>query len=207
MAENREPQFNDDIDTQPQPELQESQESKLAEIESRELKSDVEPNYTNKHSVNAEIRMKEILDKAKKIGVIITDIQIDPEQLIELTKHRMPDRFRLVCKKLKDEGLEISNLPKKVLIDRLLGVDATFSFNGKNYAVDVTSGKHTVIKNKEKKFAELEKLLRDLGIDYTLIIRIKQEISDDVILDLFTRLEQDDNENFCKIFRYPETKL
>ncbi len=91
----------------------------------------------------------------------------------------------------------------------MLGIDVLFRYKGKNYAVDVTTGKHTVVKNKERKFKEMEEVYRKLGIDYALIIRPKEEVTEDMVLDLFSRLEDMDKTKgtFSMVIRYPETKL
>lgn len=103
----------------------------------------------------------------------------------------------------------MSDLPKNVLLDRMLGIDMMFTFQNKNYAVDVTSGKNTVVKNKKRKIEEMESLYKELGIDRVLIVRLKEEITDDIVLDLFVKLEKLNIEEntFSLIMRYPETKI
>lgn len=171
--------------------------------------NEISPNYINNHSIHAEIGIDKIIDEAKELGVETEEPNFTAEAILSIAKQKIPERYNLVLEKLQKENKQISNLPKNVLMDRLLGVDSMFKFKDKVFAVDVTSGKHTVVKNKQKKFEALEEVLKEIGIDNTLIIRLKQDISDNVILDIFSKLESsilEEKNNFCEIMRYPETK-
>lgn len=153
--------------------------------------------------------MIKLIEAAHNLGVEIFSLESGEEKILEQVKNGFPQRYELVVQKLREEGLNLSDLPKNVLLDRMLGIDMLFTFQDKNYAVDVTSGKHTVVKNKEKKFQEMENIYKKLGIDRALIIRLKEDISDDTVIDLFTKLEKlNNNDNiFTIVMRYPETKF
>ncbi|MBI2448346.1 hypothetical protein HYV44_02180 [Candidatus Microgenomates bacterium] len=169
----------------------------------------ISPQYVNEASMLAEQRMHKLIEAARDLGVEIFSLEDGEEKILEQVKQGFPQRYELVVQKLRDEGLKLSDLPKDVLLDRMLGIDMMFTFQGKNYAVDVTSGKHTVVKNKERKFQAMESLYKQLGIDRALIIRLKEDVTDDMVLDLFARLEvlDDKGDIFSVIVRYPETKI
>ena len=169
----------------------------------------ISPNFTNEVSRLAEQRLRELIEKARELGVEIFSLETGKEEILDRVKKDFPKRYELVLQKLREEGLSLSDLPKNLLLDRLLGVDLLFTFQGKNYAADVTSGKHTVVLNKEKKFQEMESLYRQLGIDRALIIRLKEDVTDNVVLDLFSKLEGLDNKEdiFSVVVKYPETDM
>jgi len=169
----------------------------------------ISPNYVNEISKLAEQRMSKLIETACDLGVEIFSLEDGEEKILEQIKQGFPQRYELVVQKLREEGLNLSDLPKDILLDRMLGIDMLFTFQGKNYAVDVTSEKHTVVKNKERKFQEMESLYKKLGIDRALIIRLKEDITDDIILDLFSKLEglEDNGDIFSLVAKYPETKM
>lgn len=169
----------------------------------------ISPNFTNEISELAEQRMRELIAKAGELGVKISSLTQSKEEIIEQVKKGFPQRYELVAQKLSEEGLEISDLPKEALLDCLLGIDLLFRLNGVTYAMDVTSGKHTAIVNKEKKFQAMERLYKQLGIDRALIVRLREDITEDVVLDLFAKLEvlESDEEIFSIMVKYPETKM
>lgn len=174
------------------------------------LKSEkISPNFVNEVSILAEQRMSKLIEAARDLGVEIFSLKDGEEEILEQVKQGFPQRYELVVQKLREEGLSLSDLPKNVLLDRMLGIDMLFTFQGKNYAVDVTSGKHSVVKNKERKFQEMESVYKQLGIDRALIIRLKEDITDDIVLDLFTKLEDLDDKGdiFSVIVKYPKTKM
>jgi hypothetical protein len=169
----------------------------------------ISPNFVNEVSRLAEQRMSKLVETARDLGVEIFSLEDGKEQILEQIKQGFPQRYELVVQKLREEGLKLSDLSKDVLLDRMLGIDMLFTFQGKSYAVDVTSGKHTVVQNKERKFQEMESLYKQLGIDRALIIRLKEDITDDIVLDLFSKLEglEDKGDIFSIIVKYPETKM
>jgi hypothetical protein len=169
----------------------------------------ISPNFVNEVSRLAEQRMSKLIETARDLGVEIFSLKDGKKEILEQVKHGFPQRYELVVQKLQEEGLSLSDLPKDILLDRMLGIDMLFTFKGKNYAVDVTSGKHTVVKNKERKFQEMETLYKQLGIDHALIIRLKEDITEDIVLDLFARLEDLDDKGdvFSVIVKYPEPKI
>lgn len=169
----------------------------------------ISPNYVNEVSRLAEQRMSKLIETARDLGVEIFYLEDGERKILEQIKQSFPQRYELVVQKLNEEGLKLSDLPRDVLLDRMLGIDMLFTFQGKSYAVDVTSGKHTVVKNKKRKFQEMESLYRQLGIDHALIIRLKEDITDDIVLDLFSKLErlEDKGDIFSLVTKYPETKM
>ena len=170
---------------------------------------DISPNFTTESSRLAEDRMLELIERAKEIGVEVFSIERDHEMILDLVKEKAPGRFDLVMEKLQEEGITLDQLSQQVVLDRMLGVDALFRFDGKVYAVDVTTGKHSVVINKERKFHEMEDIYRELGIDHALILRLKEDISEDLILNLFSKIEIFTQEGgaFSAIVKYPETPM
>lgn len=169
----------------------------------------VSPNFVNEISRLAEKRLSKLIETARDLGIEIFSLKYGKEEILEKVRHGFPQRYELVVQKLRQEGINLSDLPKNILLDRMLGIDALFTFRGKNYAVDVTSGKSSVIISKDRKFKTMEALYKQLGIDRALIIRLKEDITDDIVLDLFTKLECLDNKGdvFSIIVKYPETKI
>lgn len=163
------------------------------------------PNYTNEHSVAAEIGIDEILVRARVLGVETRSLFNDSVEVLRLAQETVPERYNLVRDKLAQEGLRFDDLPDDTIADRLLGVDRVFAYEGRVYAVDVTSGKHTVIKNKVKKLEAMQSTLQKLGVDQALVVRLKQKITDDLILDFFTKLDTR-ADSFCRVISYPDTK-
>lgn len=169
----------------------------------------IAPNYVNEISEIAEQRLNRLIEVAKDLGVEIFSVEDGEEEILAQIRKGFPQRYELVVQKLQEEGLELSDLSKDILLDRMLGIDKLFTFQGKNYAVDVTSGKHTAIRNKEKKFEEMEELYKKLGIDHALIIRLREDITEDMALDLFSKLENlDEPEDiFSIVVKYPKTPM
>jgi|GEM_PF-1795446 len=170
---------------------------------------EIKPNYLSEVSELAEQRIKQLLGIAKDLGVEIITVNHGKEEILKNLKEKKPQRYELVGQKLREEGFSFEQLSKEALLDRLLGIDILFRYNGKNYAVDVTTGIHTVVKNKQKKISDLEHVYRELGIDHALIIRLKEDITEDIVIDLFSRLEKVDasGSTFLMVLRYPETKF
>ncbi len=169
---------------------------------------EVKPNFINDISERAEKRMRQILEIAGDLGVEIFSLDRGKQEIIDCIREKKPQRHELVVQKLQEEGLRLEELSKEVLLDRMLGIDILFRYGEKTYAVDVTTGKHTVIKNKQKKVHDMEDVYRDLGIDHALIIRLKEEITEDMVLDMCEKLEDmDAHDTFSLVMRYPETKF
>ncbi|MFA5358229.1 MAG: hypothetical protein WC310_00190 [Patescibacteria group bacterium] len=172
------------------------------------MEKEIVPNFTNEISKLAEERMRVLFEIAKDLGVEVLSLQESREKILEHVRRELPQRYELVVQKLQKEGLSLSDLSNETLTDRLLGIDLLFRFNGKTYAVDVTSGKSVVVINKQKKFKQMEDLYKKLGINYALIIRLKEDITENTVFDLLSRLENiDANEStFTITIRYPDTK-
>ncbi|MBD3311692.1 MAG: hypothetical protein GF349_04365 [Candidatus Magasanikbacteria bacterium] len=178
-------------------------------LESPKNHREITPNFLSKVSELAEQRIRQLLEIAKDLGAEIFSLDRGKQEILDSVREKKPQRHELVVQKLQEEGLGLEDLSKEALLDRMLGIDILFRYEGKNYAVDVTTGKHTVVKNKQKKFQDMEDIYRELGIDHALIIRLKEEVNEEIVLDLFSRLEDMDasQETFSMVMRYPETKL
>lgn len=167
---------------------------------------EISPNFLAEASKNAEQRMRELFDRARDLGVEVITLQHERKVILERIKKELPKRYSLVIRKLQQEGLKIGDVSKSVLIDRMLGIDTIFEFNDKKFALDVTTGKSTVVINKQTKILEMEKLYRRLGIDYAIVLRIREDVTDDLVLDFFSKLEEAaiaDSNNFCLVIKYP----
>ena len=121
---------------------------------------EITPNFVNEDSRLAEERMHELIKIAQHLDVEIFSIADSKEEILEKVKHNFSERYELVVQKLNEEGLSLADLSKNTLLDRMLGIDALFTFDGKVYAVDVTSGQHTVVVNKEKKISRNGKFIQ-----------------------------------------------
>lgn|SRR3989338_4234054 len=175
-----------------------------------ERSPEISPNFTDQKAKFAEEQLGVLAELGKPLGVEILSLEQGEDEITEAVKTGLPERYDLVTKKLSEEGLDLSNLPKDVLVDRLLGVDSLFRFNGKIYAIDVASGKHSTIINKERKMQAMEDIYKQLGIDRALILRLGEKVTEDVVLDLFTRLEKlgdQDQDIFTLVVKYPETNM
>ncbi|MCF6276647.1 MAG: hypothetical protein L3J07_02235 [Candidatus Magasanikbacteria bacterium] len=170
---------------------------------------EITPNFLSKVSELAEKRMRQLLEIAKDLGVEILSLKEGKQEILDQVNKKLPQRYDLVIQKLQEEGVSLEDLSKDVLLDRMLGIDILFKYKGKSFSVDVTTGKHTVVKNKQKKIAKMEEIYRELGIDHALIIRLKEDITEDIVLDLFSRIEDIDetSNTFSTVIRYPETKF
>lgn len=169
---------------------------------------EVSPNFVNEASALAEQRLHELFSRAEDLGVEIGTLEHDADYILEEVKRRLPERYSLVAQKLQREGLNADQLSKEALIDRMLGIDGLFLFKGRKFAIDVTAGKSTVVLNKQTKIIEMEELYRHLGIDHAIVLRIKEGITDDLVLDAFSKLEElavSMPDTFCMVLRYPAT--
>lgn len=162
------------------------------------------PNFLNARSKNAESAMKDLLSRATALGVERFDLPQDKEEIIETIKQLNPSRYNLVTSKLLEEGLVVNDLSKEELLDRMLGVDFLVISEGRTIAIDVTSGKGTVLLNKKEKLNELKEVHKALGIDHAVVVRIKKELDDNSILDLFSRIENSlhEGDQFCTIINF-----
>lgn len=166
---------------------------------------EVFPNFVNEAAKHAEQSMRELFSRAKDLGVEIETLPYEAEYMLGELRRILPQRYELVIQRLRQEGLRPSDLSKPVLIDRVLGIDAIIGFEGKKIAVDVTTGKSTVVINKQTKFLEMEALYRQLGIDYAVVLKIEEDVTDDLILDFFSKLEDmlAMVDTFCVVIKYP----
>ncbi len=178
-------------------------------LESPKNYKEITPNFLSEVSELAEQRIQQLFELAKELGAEIFSLEQGKQEILDNCKVKNPQRYELVTQKLQGEGLTFDDLSKAVLLDRMLGIDLLFRYKGKNYAVDVTTGKHAVVKNKQKKFQAMEELYHELGIDHALVIRLKEEITEDIVVDLFARLEElnETQNTFSAVIRYPETKF
>jgi len=168
---------------------------------------EVRPNFTSEAAATAEKNMQELLDRSTVLGVEISPPALGTNEIIDIFKRKNPGRLIMVTAKLKNEGIDINHLTPQEVLDRLLGVDFVFDLEGKRFSVDVTTGKDTVIYNKRRKAEGMEDISHALGINHAIILRLKEEISDDLILDFFSQLEQisqDKTSNYCSILKYSD---
>jgi len=169
----------------------------------------IEPNYLNKEFKLSEEKLRKLIEISGDLGVSVLSLEAGKDEILEKIRENFPARYDLVIQKLKEEELDLDDLSKDLILDRMLGIDFMFSFKDKNYIVDVGTGKHSNIINKEKKFKEMEDLYREFGIDRALVLRLKEDITEDMALDLFGKLEKIDNEEdlFSIVVKYPETDM
>lgn len=162
------------------------------------------PNFLNAKSKDAESAMKDLLNRAIVLGVERTDLPQDKQEIIETIKDLNSERFDLVAKKLLEERLSVDDLSKDELLDRMLGIDFLVRSEGKTIAIDVTSGKGTVLHNKKEKMNRLKEVYKALGIDHAVVVRINRELNDDSILDLFSRIEESlyEGNQFCTVVNF-----
>ena len=166
------------------------------------------PNFLNLASKNAETAMKALLSRAVDLGVKKADLSQDKQQIIETIRSFNPNRFELVSKKLLEEGLNVSDLSREELLDRMLGIDFLVTSEGKTIAIDVTSGKGSVLYNKRRKMNQLSNIYIALGIDHAVVVRIKRDLDDDSILDLFSRIQNNlyEGNQFCTVVNFTANK-
>ena len=55
----------------------------------------------------------------------------------------------------------------------------------------------------------MESLYRQLGINHALILRLKENITENIVLDLFSKLDNINNDEtlFSVVIKYPETNM
>ena len=170
---------------------------------------DMAPHFVHEASRVAEERMTEILERAQELGVAVKTVEHEVNYIIEEVVRQLPKRYALVARKLEQEALAPADLPKAVLVDRLLGIDGIFEFEESKFAVDVTAGKSSVVINKQAKILEMEELYRSLGINHAIVLRIREEVTNDLILDFFSELEEiifSSPDQFCVVMKYPAQK-
>jgi len=156
---------------------------------------EIHPNYTTKSSMEAENRLNTMIDHAEKIGLSVKPIDLSTQEIIDVVKNNDSNRVQLVNSKLEKEGRSLEELPKEVVLDRLLGLDAIINLNGSTFGVDVTTGKGTVLNNKKVKAEQLKVIHNKLGIDHFIVLRLRREITDDLVLDFVSKLEEIEKNN------------
>lgn len=168
-------------------------------------KEEINPHFVSEESKTAEKRLRVLLEAAKDLGVEILSLSASKETILEEVRKGLSKRYELVVQKLQEEGLSLSELSREVLIDRMLGIDMLFKFEGKIYSVDVTTGKSSVIINKQRKIKEMEEVYKRLGINHALILKLKEDITNEMVLDLFSKLEEwgSHGNTFTVALRYP----
>jgi hypothetical protein len=168
--------------------------------------SEITPNYTTEQAERAEVGLKDLIKQGQILGVKATSVELTPNKIIKTTEKFSEDRLKEVRGGLVKEGLELESLSVETLSDRLLGIDGLIDFNGKTFGIDVTTGKGSVLYNKITKAKKLQSLYRELGIDHFIILRLRQEITDGLVLDFFGKLEQmtldDTEQSFVKTIKY-----
>lgn len=169
------------------------------------------PNFTNELSKLAEKRIGDFIKLAKELGlgVEIYTLKESREEIINEIKNKLPQRFDVVVQKLREnDGVDLKDLSDQILVDRLLGIDVLFKYKGKIYAVDATIAKSSGIINKQRKIAQMEDVYKKLGIDYALIFKITEDITEDILLDVIYKIEEFDNKNnaFTLVIKYPKIK-
>lgn len=155
----------------------------------------VTPNFTTYESSLAEQKLRKMIQQAETFGVEISDVEATNDQIIDTVRENNPERLYLVERRLAEEGLSLGLLPREVLLDRLLGLDAIIEVADDKFGIDVTTGKDTVRYNKGEKANELKPSYERLGIDHVVVLGMRNEdlsgdsISDDSIMSFFSHLE------------------
>jgi len=153
------------------------------------LTQEIAPNFTTETSRTAERNLVDLIEKGQLLGVSVSQIELSTRDIIEAVESNGNGRSELVRDKLLQEGLDLESLPKEILLDRLLGIDGLLELNGKMFGIDVTTGKGTVLHNKQVKAKELHSAYNKLGIDHFVVLRLRQDVTDDLVLDFFGKLE------------------
>lgn len=159
------------------------------------------PNYLTTASQHAEKLMGDLLSQADVIDVKAIELERSDKEITDIVRKYSPERYDLVTTKLREDGRSLSSLSKGELLDRMLGVDFLIRFKGEKIAIDVTSGKGSVLYNKRKKMESLAPAFRSLGINHSVVVRVKQQLSEDLILELFSQVEDliVKNNEFCAV--------
>lgn len=162
------------------------------------------PNFTSEKAEKAEKDFNHILEENVFLGVSKGDILMDKEELIITLKKEIPDRISLVLEKVNESEDFLYHLSKNEILDKVLAVDSLFLFMGKLIAVDIASGNSSSLINKRNKMISFKNIYDKIGIDKAVVLRIRDEITEDLILDFFQKIEKDiltSDYSYCE-FRY-----
>ena len=176
------------------------------------LREIYQPNYLTPQSRKAETDFDGILDRAQDIGLEVQKVNPDitPSKILSLLEQIQPERLKLVQIKLKEKGINIKDLNLNELLDKALGIDFLFRFKDKVFAVDVASGNANTLLNKGEKIRSFEDIYKKIGIDKAIVIRIRDEITDDLLIDFLFKPEneiRENPENFFLEFRYNKPQI
>ncbi len=142
---------------------------------------------------------------ATELGISIKVLDQTKEEILQVVRNNNSERYELVIQKLANNNLSIHDLSVDELLDRLLGIDFLFEFRGLTFAVDVTIGKGVALANKVRKIKSLGTTYRLLAIDHVLVVRLRSEITEDIILDFFSTVETISTNYdgaFCTVVKY-----
>ncbi len=143
-------------------------------------------NFTSQAASDAEKNLATLISNARFLDVEHFQISSTNQEIIFLVEKLAPERLALVCQNYSGDLAELSHAE---LLDKLLGIDATLQINGKHIGIDVTTGKGGVLANKKRKSADLHPIYSVLGIDYFLVLRLRTEFSEDLLINLLSRIE------------------
>ena len=113
--------------------------------------------------------------------IIDLEEQFDKERIKDLIKEIAPERYNL-CQSKSSENID--ELSTSDFFDRVLACDLAVTFGDKLVFVDVTDGSSTVIKNKRAKLFDLEPTLKEIGVDQTIVLAIREGFEPDEELAL-----------------------
>ena len=143
-------------------------------------------NFTSQAASDAESNLATVITSARFLGVENFQIKSTVEEIISLVEKIAPERLALVSQKHSGNLAELSHTE---LIDKLLGIDATLKMNGKHIGIDVTTGKGGVLANKKRRTEELKAIYSVLGLDHFLVLRLRAEFSEDLLINLLSQIE------------------
>ena len=151
---------------------------------------EIKPHFTSESSSRAEDTLAAILSEISQTKPEVQPFSIDRDTVIAKVQRFHPERYNLVLSKLQSENLTLSDLDDKTLLDRLLGIDGVVRYKDKTIAFDVTSGKGTLLHNKSQKQEGFADVYQEIGIDYSFVVKIRQEPDDNSATKLLLDIDQ-----------------
>lgn len=135
-------------------------------------------NWYSEESKIAEEFVNNIILSSDYTTLLDPDVIYNKETVLDVLSQYSNERFNLVKSKLKDlEGVDIEKLNLDDILDRVLGIDILFEFNGEFYCADVTTGGRSIVNNKANKYFKLENVLDILSIKRCMVIRVNKSLN------------------------------
>ncbi|MCB0324339.1 MAG: hypothetical protein KDD69_12235 [Bdellovibrionales bacterium] len=159
-------------------------------------------NFTTAAAERLESGFATMLQRAEGLGMESWEPGLSTAELLDLARRFIPARLAKIEGKVEED---LTRLSPAELLDKI-GYDTFFRWEGRVYALDLTSGGMSVVANKKRKLRELSVFTSKIGIDNVAVYVDRNfEDSDERLVELLEAIQA--NALDIRVQRGGETKV